>query len=257
MKLVAAAPAEARLAGEAKGGASPEARPSSGPRREESRLAVPTEAFEPPSPTSQTFEAMDRALHAAVGRLTHGISPVVLSRAYLDWLVHLGLSPGKQAQLVDKAARKALRFAIYAARAAADPAAPPCIQPLPQDHRFDHPAWRQPPFNLIHQSFLLTQQWWYNATTGLRGMPRQEQAVLEFTGRQVLDLFSPSNFVLTNPEVLRTTLEQGGANLVQGALNFAEDCERAVSGKKPIGGRSTWSARRSRPRRARWSAATV
>jgi polyhydroxyalkanoate synthase len=98
---------------------------------------------------------MDRALHAAVGRLSHGVSPIVLARAYVDWLVHLGLSPGKQAQLVDKAARKALRFAIYAARAAGDPSTPPCIQPLPQDHRFDHPGWRQPPFNLIHQGFLL------------------------------------------------------------------------------------------------------
>ena len=178
---------------------------------------------------------MDRALHAAIGRLSHGVSPIVLARAYVDWLVHLGLSPGKQAQLLDKAARKALRFAIYAARSAGDPASPFCIQPLPQDHRFDHPGWRQPPFNLIQQSFLLTQQWWHNATTGLRGMPSQEQDVLEFTGRQMLDLFSPSNFVLTNPEVLRTTLEQGGANLVQGALNFVEDCERAVSGKRPIG----------------------
>jgi polyhydroxyalkanoate synthase len=170
-----------------------------------------------------------------MGRSTHGISPIVLSRAYLDWLVHLGLSPGKQAQLVDKAARNALRFAIYAARAAADPTASPCIQPLPQDHRFDHPAWRQPPFNLIQQSFLLTQQWWHNATTGLRGMPRQEQDVLEFAGRQLLDLLAPSNFVPTNPEVLRTTVEHGGANLVQGALNFVEDCERAVAGKRPIG----------------------
>jgi len=235
MKLVETRPAATSHTSEAGAHTRPEGRPAGKARRDQPAPARPAETFEPPSPTSQTFEAMDRALHAAVGRLTHGISPVVLSRAYLDWLVHLGLSPGKQAQLVDKAARKALRFAIYAARAAADPNAPPCIQPLPQDHRFDHPAWRQPPFNLIHQSFLLTQQWWYNATTGLRGMPRQEQAVLEFAGRQVLDLFSPSNFVLTNPEVLRTTLEQGGANLVQGALNFAEDCERAVSGKKPIG----------------------
>jgi polyhydroxyalkanoate synthase len=178
---------------------------------------------------------MDRALHAAVGRSTHGISPILLARAYVDWLVHLGLSPGKQAQLADKAARKALRFALYAARAAKDSETPACIQPLPQDHRFDHLAWRGPPFNLIQQSFLLTQQWWYNATTDLRGMPRQEQRVLEFAGRQLLDLFSPSNFVLTNPEVLRATVEQGGANLVQGALNFVEDCERAVSGKKPIG----------------------
>ncbi len=200
-----------------------------------SRREAPAEPFEPPTPTSQTFEALDRSLHAAFGRLTRGISPIVLVRAYVDWLVHLGLSPGKQAQLADKATRKALRFAIYAARAAADPKTPPCIQPLPQDHRFDHPDWHRPPFNLIQQAFLLTQQWCHAATTGLRGMPRQEQDVLAFAGRQLLDLLAPSNFVPTNPEVLRATIEQSGANLVRGALNFVEDCECAVSGKPPIG----------------------
>jgi polyhydroxyalkanoate synthase len=203
--------------------------------RPSGRDSWPAASFEPPTPSSQTFEAIDRGLHAAVGRLTQGISPIVLARAYVDWLVHLGLSPGKQAQLVDKAARKALRFAIYATRTARDPDTPVCIEPLPQDHRFEHPAWQQAPFHLIQQSFLLTQQWWHNATTGLRGMPEQEQQVLAFSGRQVLDLFSPSNFVLTNPEVLRATIEQGGANLLQGALNFVEDCERRISGKRPIG----------------------
>ena len=118
MKLVETRPAATSPASKAEARATPEVRPAGKARRDQPAPARPAETFEPPSPTSQTFEAMDRALHAAVGRLTHGISPVVLSRAYLDWLVHLGLSPGKQAQLVDKAARKALRFAIYAARAA-------------------------------------------------------------------------------------------------------------------------------------------
>jgi poly[(R)-3-hydroxyalkanoate] polymerase subunit PhaC len=108
--------------------------------RPKASLAPPPEAVEPPSPNSQTFEALDRSLHAAFGRLTCGLSPIVLARAYVDWLVHLGLSPGKQAQMIDKSARKTLRFAVWAARAAGDPNTPPCIQPLPQDHRFDHPA---------------------------------------------------------------------------------------------------------------------
>ena len=99
----------------------PQTRPSSQRKRETLPGATRTETFEPPTPTSQTFEAIDRALHVAVGRLTQGISPIVLARAYVDLLVHLGLSPGKQAQLIDKAARKALRFATYAARAAREP----------------------------------------------------------------------------------------------------------------------------------------
>ena len=42
------------------------------------------------------------------------------------------------------------------------------IAPLPQDRRFDDPAWRRPPFDLIAQSFLLQQQWWHAATTGVQ-----------------------------------------------------------------------------------------
>ena len=58
----------------------------------------------------------DRSLHAAIARFTAGMSPASLAEAYLDWLTHLTYAPGKRAQLVDKAIRKAIRFANYASR---------------------------------------------------------------------------------------------------------------------------------------------
>ena len=45
---------------------------------------------------------------------------------------------------------------------------PPVIEPLPQDRRFKGEAWQQWPYNLVYQGFLLQQQWWHNATTGVR-----------------------------------------------------------------------------------------
>jgi len=77
---------------------------------------------------------------------------------YLDWFAHLMISPGKQAELLEKVQRKTSRFAMYAARSAFDPETPPIIEPLPQDRRFRNEAWQRWPFNLIHQSFLLNQQ---------------------------------------------------------------------------------------------------
>jgi polyhydroxyalkanoate synthase len=179
--------------------------------------------------------SIDRLLHATVGRATLGIAPAALALAYADWAVHLASSPGKQQQLVEKAARKAVRFALYAARSAADPETPPCIEPLPHDRRFRGAAWQRAPFSLTYQCFLLTQQWWHNATTGIRGVSPHHEAVVSFVTRQLLDVFSPANFLPTNPELIQVTAEKGGENLVRGAVNFVEDWERAVAGRPPVG----------------------
>jgi len=178
----------------------------------------------------------DRSLHAGVAHITGGLSPAALAQAYLDWAIHLTFAPGKRMQLVDKAIRKSVRFGSYAYRYAAEGNKPDsCIEPLPQDRRFAGDEWQKWPFNFIYQAFLLQQQWWHNATTGVRGVSKQHEQIVEFASRQVLDMCAPSNFPLTNPEILRRTMTTGGANLVKGFQNFVEDWERAVSGKKPLG----------------------
>lgn len=181
-------------------------------------------------------DAMDRSLHAALARVTGGLSPAALMAAYLDWAVHLAASPGKQAQLADKALRKAARLSAYASSCMLDPAgAKDCIAPLPQDRRFAHEAWRAWPFNIMSQAFLLNQQWWHNATTDIGGVSRRHEAMVEFGARQILDMFSPSNFLLTNPEAMTRTLEQGGANLMRGFQNLLDDLARTTSGRGPAG----------------------
>ena len=184
---------------------------------------------------SEGPRSIDRLVHAAVGKATLSISPVSLALAYFDWAAHLAMSPGKQAILAEKALRKATRFGIHVSRALAEPATPPCIAPLPQDRRFDHPDWQKFPFRFIYQSFLLTQQWWHNATTGVHGVSRHHEQMVSFGTRQLLDVVSPSNFVPTNPELLQVTMKQGARNLAQGAFNWVEDWERAIAGRPPVG----------------------
>ncbi|MGE4045442.1 MAG: PHA/PHB synthase family protein [Acetobacteraceae bacterium] len=196
-------------------------------------------ARRPPQPASPDNvdppTSVDRLLHASMGRFTAGLSPAALWLAYADWGIHLAVSPGKCEQLAEKGVRKAVRFLTYAARAATDPHCPPCIAPLPQDLRFAGEAWQQAPFNLIQQAFLLHQQWWHSATTGIGGVSTHHEHVVAFTTRQLLDTVSPVNFIATNPEVLATTLREGGQNLVRGMMNFWADWERAVGGKPPVG----------------------
>lgn len=181
-------------------------------------------------------EMIDESVHAAAARLTGGVSPAALATAWADWYVHAAFSPGKQTELAAKAARKTARLAGFVLRSLLRGAdAEPCITPLPQDHRFDDPAWRVWPYSLFQQSFLLTQQWWHNATTGVRGVAGAHEAIVAFTARQILDGLSPSNTPVTNPVVLGETLRTGGGNLVRGALNAAEDARRALAGLKPVG----------------------
>lgn len=178
----------------------------------------------------------DRSLHAALARFTFGLSPAAISAAYLDWLVHLIAAPGKRLQLADKMARKSMRFAAFAAQQALQRGnAATVIEPLPQDRRFAAHVWQQPPFNLFYQGFLLQQQWWHNATSDIRGVTRHHEDIVKFGGRQLLDMFSPSNFLPTNPELLQRTLQSGGQNFLLGLQHLFEDWERAISGKKPVG----------------------
>jgi polyhydroxyalkanoate synthase len=158
--------------------------------------------------------------------------------AYFDWIGGIAFSPGKQAQLVHKAQRKWTRYLSHVQGCLLDPeggADTCCIEPLPQDHRFRDEAWQQPPFNLIYQAFLLTQQWWHNATTDVSGMTPENERAVEFAARQILDVFSPSNFLQTNPVVLNRTLRQGGQNLFRGWRHLIEDMQAQVSGKGPVG----------------------
>ncbi len=194
---------------------------------------TPADPFE--MPDRYSTESLDRAFKAHMARFTLGVTPYGLASQFYNWWIHLAGSPGKHAMLLEKAARKWARLATFALTSLRDDQSKPCIDPLPHDHRFDDDGWCRWPYNLIYQNFLLTQQWWHNATNNVDGLSRHEEQVVSFVTRQILDVFSPSNFIWTNPEVARTTTEQGGANLRQGFQHFLEDWERAISGKPPVG----------------------
>jgi polyhydroxyalkanoate synthase subunit PhaC len=211
------------------------------PRPEAKCSAQPTPAsIEPENRVSDVTTALaditDRSLHAAVARFSGGQSPAALAQTYLDWVTHLMYAPAKRAWLADKAGQKVLRFANYVYRYASEgSSATPCIEPLPQDHRFDAKQWQAWPFNFISQAFLLQQQWWHNATTDLRGVAKRHEDITAFAARQILDTLAPSNFPMTNPEILWRTLNSGGFNLLRGMNNFLEDLERVAGGKQPVG----------------------
>jgi len=178
---------------------------------------------------------LDRFYHSWLGKMTKGISPAALTYAFADWILHLSLSPGKQTELVLRALRKLYRLNQFYLQSVLNPICEECVKPLAQDDRFSHKAWKYPPYNFLYQSFLLSQQWWHRATTHIKGCSKHHSEVVNFTVRQIHDLFSPSNFLWSNPEVLEKTYRTGGLNLVEGAFNFWGDVLRDFRGDPPAG----------------------
>lgn len=181
------------------------------------------------------FRAIDRMREALTAQWTAGLSPTSLALAFFDWSIHLASAPGKRMELVDKAVRKTGRFMHHCLTAVTDPNIPPCIQPLPGDHRFRAEEWRERPYYFLAQAFLLNQQWWHNVTHEVPGVAPHHEAVMSFATRQFLDVFSPSNFPFSNPEVIKRTAETGGTNFIQGSQNWLEDVRRLATGQLPVG----------------------
>src|SRR3569833_1214920 len=180
---------------------------------------------------------LDRAFHAMLARFTGGISPLALSLAWLDWSAHLAAAPQRQMEISRNILRDAGRLAEAAAYAASPQQKPwSVIQPQERDRRFSGPQWETAPFNLLAQGFLLTERWWHEAATGVRGVSHANEAIVEFSLRQMLDMLAPSNFAATNPKVLEKAFQSGGENFVFGWQNWCSDLTRLLSNSKPAGG---------------------
>ncbi|HYD29769.1 MAG TPA: class I poly(R)-hydroxyalkanoic acid synthase [Azospirillaceae bacterium] len=105
--------------------------------------------------------------------------------------------------------------------------AEPVISPAKDDRRFKDAAWDENTlFDFIKQSYLLTARWMQNTVHDIDGLDDKTARKVDFYTRQFVDAMAPSNFLLTNPEVLRTTMETGGENLVKGLEHLLEDMER-------------------------------
>ena len=204
------------------------------------RLASPwlgAPQMNPPHPDAlrDSLANLDRVLKVWIGRCTANTSPVSVWLAYTDWATHFLFSPSKQAELAVDAVRKVWRWnELEMEVVQQDPhASQTQVKPLPQDKRFADPAWQRWPFNVTSQAFLMAQQWWHRATTGVSGVSRHHEDIVNFMTRQLLDTMSPSNFLSTNPVVLDETVKSFGSNLVRGAQNAWRDWQHLLHGGEP------------------------
>ncbi|MGE5773456.1 MAG: PHA/PHB synthase family protein [Hyphomicrobiales bacterium] len=100
----------------------------------------------------------------------------------------------------------------------------PVAAPDPRDKRFADPEWSQNQFfDFLKQAYLLTVQWADRLVKDATGVDEQTRKKAEFYVKQIANAISPSNFVLTNPELLRETLSSNAENLVRGMQMLSED----------------------------------
>jgi polyhydroxyalkanoate synthase subunit PhaC len=102
----------------------------------------------------------------------------------------------------------------------------PVVQPDPRDKRFADPEWSQNQyFDFLKQAYLLTAQWGDRLVTKADGLDPHTRHKAQFYMKQIANAISPSNFLLTNPELLRETFSSNAENLVRGMHMLAEDIE--------------------------------
>jgi polyhydroxyalkanoate synthase len=103
----------------------------------------------------------------------------------------------------------------------------PLVEPEPDDRRFKDAAWQENPlFDYIKQSYLLTSKWMINTVRETDGLEDETARKVDFYTRQFVDAMAPTNFAMTNPEVLRETIDSKGQNLVKGLSNLLDDLEK-------------------------------
>ncbi|MEO0653251.1 MAG: class I poly(R)-hydroxyalkanoic acid synthase [Pseudomonadota bacterium] len=121
---------------------------------------------------------------------------------------------------------KSLKHYVEAQQALAQGklAAPP--DETPDDRRFSNPLWQSHPyFNFIKQQYLMNAEAMEQAIGDLEGLDAKEKKRVEYFSRQIVDMFSPTNFLGTNPEALSRAVETDGESLVQGLENLVRDIE--------------------------------
>ena len=104
--------------------------------------------------------------------------------------------------------------------------AKPVVEPAKGDRRFKHDDWQQNfLFDYIKQSYLIAARNLHSMVGGVKGLDENAAKKVDFYTRQYIDALSPTNYLATNPEVLRETINSGGQNLLKGLNNLLDDLE--------------------------------
>ncbi len=155
------------------------------------------------------------------------VDPLSIGHAFLELTGKLMADPGKLAEAQAKLWQANLGlWQATMNRLLGEPAAP-SASARRGDRRFADPAWTEGlVFDVIKQSYLLSADWLRHLVHEVEGLEPRDRRKVDFYTRQFISATAPSNFVLTNPAVLRKTRETEGRNLIEGLQHLLDDLER-------------------------------
>ncbi len=197
------------------------------PASSKKEILSPIERTPAPEQSDPIFRFIDKLYQANLGKLTVGISPAALNTAYHSWLAQLLQSPGSM-----------LRLACYPLLHANDYLYNLFKYDKPRDGkdvRFHTDNWGYYPWRLWAEQFLQFEDWCLQASGKIPGLPLHVKRTVTFSTRQILDALSPSNFVLTNPDLLQETIRSNGQNLIRGTELAFQDFLEKITGSPPAG----------------------
>lgn len=155
------------------------------------------------------------------------MDPMNIGAAFMEMTHRMMADPAKLVQAQMTLWQDYMRLWQSTAQRMMGQEADPVAEPERGDRRFKHPEWDENElFDYVKQSYLLTARWMQSTVKDVEGLDDKTSQKVDFYTRQFVDAMAPSNFLMTNPEVLKETLESGGENLVKGLENLLEDLER-------------------------------
>ncbi|HND97170.1 MAG TPA: class I poly(R)-hydroxyalkanoic acid synthase, partial [Plasticicumulans sp.] len=153
--------------------------------------------------------------------------PGIVAKSFLELSQKLLADPAKIIEAQMNFWQEYLNVVQATTRRLAGETVEPVVKPAPDDKRFKDEAWvENAVFDFIKQSYLLAARTIHKTATGVEGLDTKTAQRVEFYTRQYIDALAPTNFALTNPRVVKETLESGGENLIKGLANLLEDLDR-------------------------------
>jgi polyhydroxyalkanoate synthase subunit PhaC len=160
-------------------------------------------------------------------REEHEADPLNIGAAFMEMTARLVANPAKLMQAQLGLWQDYMSLWQNTARRMMGLETEPVIDSASNDRRFKDAAWKDNEvFDFIKQSYLLSARYVTDVVRHVDGLDSKTAQKVDFYARQFVDAMSPSNFVLTNPEVLRRTAETGGENLLKGLNNLLIDLEQ-------------------------------